>query len=143
MAISNNQIKSISSDFCGLYSESCEKCTEMNHDDNFDGNCFWNKENCESSLNLNFNERINGITSLHQCELLRTTTTTSTSSTTTTTTTKKTTIGSFNSIILPILGTFQNLTNNQPLVTRSFQYKSILGNSDKEKSKTSNSSIGI
>jgi hypothetical protein len=102
-AISDKQIKSISLDFCELYSDSCESCVQNNNFDRqnarsvYNSKCYWINDSCRSSLSGTESIRSKNLTehaTFSYCEYLKMmkTSTESTSTTTTTTTTTYTTI---------------------------------------------------
>lgn len=104
-------MKSISIDFCELYSDSCELCLQNNKNPNYESKCHWSNNSCKSKLKLSQFPQSVYLTQLEHCELLRTTTTKSTSTTTTTIITT-TTIATTTPLIQPTNTSIYKHTTN-------------------------------
>ena len=76
-AISSQQIKSISIDFCEFYSESCEKCLKSNTNPYYESQCYWSNNKCKSEYKLatpidyNLNYAHPLISQLNKCYLAK------------------------------------------------------------------------
>jgi hypothetical protein len=72
IAVSGQQIKSISIDFCDLYSESCEKCLKSNTNTYYSSQCYWSNNACQSKPKLEYLRSMNYsiIGNLEKCSML-------------------------------------------------------------------------
>ena len=71
IAVSGLQIKSISIDFCELYSDSCEKCLKSSINQYYSSQCYWSNNVCQSKFKLDFNRYLNHsvVNNLAKCSI--------------------------------------------------------------------------